>query len=345
MNGDNGPGRLPRTMDVYAVRAGLPYGWAVAYPRRRGSLLLAISLFLTTVLTTLAVGAQFAMAYANNQAPFSNDFNLLGYYAAIFSEPALLLLGLPFSFTLLGILLAHELGHFYACRFYGIAASYPYFIPAPTLIGTMGAFIRIRSPIVNRKALFDVGLAGPVVGFLFALPALALAIAYSKVIPAAQVNSTLFFGHPLLERLLAAILRPGVPVENIFLHPVGRAAWVGLFATALNLIPAGQLDGGHIVYSVASEKHRQISLTVAAALILLGGPALLASFGVRVPLALANQWPGWGFWGVLLLTLGFRHPPLLDRWEPIDAPRRMWALVAVVIFALCFMPIPFVILD
>ena len=126
---------------------------------------------------------------------------------------------------------------------------------------------------------------------------------------------------------------------------MGRAAWVGLFATALNLLPAGQLDGGHIVYSVASEKHRRISLMVAAALILLGGPSLLAKMGVPVPLELATQWPGWGFWGVLLLSLGFRHPPLLDRWEPIDAKRRTWALIAVVIFLLCFTPIPFVILD
>ncbi|HEV8385980.1 MAG TPA: site-2 protease family protein [Candidatus Acidoferrales bacterium] len=345
MNGDNGSDHAARVVDVYAVRARPSYGWSAAYPRRRGSLLLAVTLFLLTVISTLAVGAQFAVAYANNQAPFSSGFDLFGFYAQVATQPGLLLLGLPFSFTLLGILLAHELGHFYACRFYGIAASYPYFIPAPTLIGTMGAFIRIRSPIVNRKALFDVGLAGPVVGFLFALPALALAIAYSKVIPAAQVNTTIFWGHPLLERLLAAVLRPGVPVENIFLHPVGRAAWVGLFATALNLIPAGQLDGGHIVYSVASERHRQISLAVAATLILLGGPALLASFGVRVPHELANQWPGWGFWGLLLLSLGFRHPPLLDRWEPIDAQRRVWAVVALAIFALCFMPIPFTILD
>jgi membrane-associated protease RseP (regulator of RpoE activity) len=344
MNGDNGPDRFPYAADVFALRAA-PGTWAAAYPRRRGSLLLAITLFLLTVASTLAVGAQFALAYANNQAPFSSEFNLLGFYLEILSEPGLLLLGVPFSFTLLGILLAHELGHFYACRYYGIAASYPYFLPAPTLIGTMGAFIRIRSPIVNRKALFDVGLAGPVVGFLFAMPALAIAMAYSKVIPAAQVNSTIIFGHPLLERMFAAVFHPGVRVENIFLHPVGRAAWVGLFATALNLIPAGQLDGGHIVYSVASEKHRRISLLVATALILLGGPALLAWLGVRVPLVLANQWPGWGFWGVLLLSLGFRHPPLLDRWEPIDAKRRVWAAIAVLIFALCFMPVPFVILD
>jgi membrane-associated protease RseP (regulator of RpoE activity) len=343
MNGDNGSERVSRVVDVYAARAAQPYGWAAAYPRSRSSLLLAIALFSLTLVSTLAVGAQFSLAYANNRAPFSSEFDLFGFYVAILYQPSLLLLGLPFSFTLLGILLAHELGHFYACRYYGIAASYPYFIPAPTLIGTMGAFIRIRSPIVNRKALFDVGLAGPVVGFLFALPALALAIVYSKVIPVAQVHPTIFFGHPLLERVLAAVLRPGVPVENIFLHPVGRAAWVGLFATALNLIPAGQLDGGHIVYSVASNKHRRISLMVAGALILLGGPALLATFNVPMWPELANQWPGWGFWGLLLLTLGFRHPPLLDRWEPIDAQRRVWAAVAVVIFALCFMPVPFVI--
>ncbi len=345
MNGDNGPDGIPRAADVFTWRAAPQNYWAAAYPRRRGSLLLALALFLMTVVSTLAVGAQFALAYANNQAPFSNGFDLLGFYGAIFTEPGLLLLGLPFSFTLVGILLAHELGHFYACRYYGIAASYPYFIPAPTLIGTMGAFIRIRSPIMNRKALFDVGLAGPVVGFLFALPALAIAMMYSKEIPATLVQPTIIFGHPLLERLFAAVFHPGVRVENIFLHPVGRAAWVGLFATALNLIPAGQLDGGHIVYSVASEKHRRISLLVATALILLGGPALIASFGVRVPHLLASQWPGWGFWGVLLLALGFRHPPLLDRWEPIDAKRRGWVAVAVVIFALCFMPVPFVILD
>jgi membrane-associated protease RseP (regulator of RpoE activity) len=312
-------------------------------------LLLAIALFLLTVVSTLAVGAQFALAYANNQSPFSDGFDLLGFYAQILSEPGLLLLGLPFSFTLLGILLAHELGHFYACRLYGIAASYPYFIPAPTLIGTMGAFIRIRSPIVNRKALFDVGLAGPVVGFLFAVPALAIGMAYSKVLPAAQANSIIFFGHPLLERFFAMLFQPGASVESIFLHPVARAAWVGLFATALNLIPAGQLDGGHIVYSVASEKHRRISLCVAAALIVVGGLPLLAKllmrYGVHVPLALANQWPTWMLWGVLLLALGFRHPPLLDRWEPIDTKRRVWALIAVVIFLLCFMPVPIVILD
>src|ERR1700704_4786800 len=142
-------------------------------------------------------------------------------------DPQVLLTGVPFAFTLLGILLAHELGHYFACRYYGISASYPYFIPAPTLIGTLGAFIRIRSPIYNRKALFDVGLAGPVVGFLFAIPALAIAVLYSKVIPFSERDATIVFGHPLALRFLTAILRPGMRPGDLLLHPVGRAAWVG----------------------------------------------------------------------------------------------------------------------
>ena len=235
-----------------------------------------------------------------------------------------MLAGVPFAFTLIGILLAHELGHFFACRYYGISASYPYFLPAPTLIGTLGAFIRIRSPIYNRKALFDVGLAGPVVGFLFAVPALAIAIFYSRVVPLSDAHSSIVFGQPLVMRLLVAVLRPGVAPGDLLLHPVGRAAWVGLFATALNLLPGGQLDGGHILYSVASKYHRKITLAVALLLIPLG----------------LFFWNGWILWSVLLLAIGFRHPPLLNRWEKLDRTRLVWAAVAVLMFILCFMPMP-----
>ena len=147
--------------------------------QQRKSLAMAVLLFLLTLISTLAVGAQFASAYASGQSPDFDDF--FSTYTALVAHPQLLLAGVPFAFTLIGILLAHELGHFFACRYYGISASYPYFLPAPTLIGTLGAFIRIRSPIYNRKALFDVGLAGPVVGFLFAIPALAIAVLCSKV--------------------------------------------------------------------------------------------------------------------------------------------------------------------
>jgi membrane-associated protease RseP (regulator of RpoE activity) len=206
----------------------------------------------------------------------------------------------------------------------------------------MGAFIRIRSRIINRTALFDVGISGPVIGFLFAVPALALAILYSKVVPGAQSDALIVFGNPLLVKLLIAILRPGISPNDLLLHPVGRAAWVGLFATALNLLPAGQLDGGHIVYSLASEKHRRISLAVVAVLLLLGGPALLHTMlNISMPAILIQEWPGWAFWAVLLLVFGFRHPPLLDRWQPLDQKRRIWAVVALVIFILCFTPMPF----
>ncbi|MCL6481372.1 MAG: site-2 protease family protein [Firmicutes bacterium] len=290
-------------------------------PTRR-ALLLAAGLFLLTLLSTLTVGAQFALSYAQNHADLPLFFDT---YRTIWHEPVLLWLGMPFAFTLLGILLAHELGHFFACRYYGIAASYPYFLPAPTLIGTFGAFIRIRSPMVNRTALFDVGLAGPVVGFLFAAPALALAIAHSKVVPGAAETAPVVFGAPLLEVLLATLLRPGVDVGDLLLHPVGRAAWVGLFATALNLLPVGQLDGGHIVYALCRHHHRRISLACLLALLLLG----------------IGFWPGWLAWAVLLLLLGYRHPALLDGGAPLDRRRHLWAVIALVIFLLCFVPVPF----
>jgi len=290
--------------------------------RRRKSLAIAISLFALTLVSTLAVGAQYASSYASGQSP---DFEeIFSTFAALFAQPRLLLAGVPFAFTLIGILLAHELGHFFACRYYGISASYPYFLPAPTLIGTLGAFIRIRSPIYNRRALFDVGLAGPVVGFMFAVPALAIAVFHSRVVPFSDAHASIVFGQPLVMRLLVAILRPGVTPGDLLLHPVGRAAWVGLFATALNLLPGGQLDGGHILYSVASKYHRRVTLLVALLL---------------VPLGLF-LWRGWILWSILLLAIGFRHPPLLNQWEKLDRRRLIWAAVAVLIFVLCFMPTP-----
>lgn len=290
--------------------------------RQRKSLAIAILLFVLTLISTLAVGAQYASSYAAWRSP---DFNeLFSTYANLILHPALLLSGVPFAFTLIGILLAHELGHFFACRYYGISASYPYFLPAPTLIGTLGAFIRIRSPIYNRRALFDVGLAGPVVGFLFAVPALAIAILYSRVVPGSDAHSSIVFGQPLVMRWLVAALRPGVQPGDLLLHPVGRAAWVGLFATSLNLLPAGQLDGGHILYSVTSKYHRWVTIAVVLLLIPIG----------------IFFWNGWIFWSILLLLIGFRHPPLMNRWERLDRARLAWACVAALMFALCFMWMP-----
>jgi membrane-associated protease RseP (regulator of RpoE activity) len=289
---------------------------------QRRSLAIAALLFLLTLISTLVVGASFAASYALGQSPEIDGF--FAMYGTLLAHPRYLLAGVPFAFTLLGILLAHELGHYFACRYYGISASYPYFIPAPTLIGTLGAFIRIRSPIYNRNALFDVGLAGPVVGFLFAIPALAIAISYSKVLLLSQGHPSVLFGNPLALRILLALLRPGVPPSELLLHPVGRAAWVGLFATSLNLLPGGQLDGGHILYATASKYHRRVTLVVALLLIPLG----------------YMFWAGWYLWAALLLAIGFRHPPLLYQWEPLDRTRLLWTAVAVLIFILTFMPMP-----
>jgi membrane-associated protease RseP (regulator of RpoE activity) len=329
MTGDADP--QPTSLESFSspVDAAVePVGWArtdweIRENRwRRRSLAIAVGLFLLTMVSTLAVGAQFAASYEAGSSP---DFeNFFSTYANLLAHPQYLLIGLPYAITLLGILLAHELGHYFACRYYGISASYPYFIPAPTLIGTMGAFIRIRSPISNRKALFDVGLAGPVVGFLFAIPALVIAILYSKVISQPAASNAIVYGNPLALHFLLAILRPGVSTTDLLLHPVGRAAWAGLFATALNLLPGGQLDGGHILYAVATKYHRRVTLAVALLLVPLG----------------YYFWAGWYLWSILLLAIGFRHPPLVYDWERLDHARLVWAAVAILIFILSFMPMP-----
>ena len=295
----------------------------IAPPKRKFAL--ALVLFVLTLISTLAVGREFSVSFAQNRAPFSGMENPFAPTWEALIHPRLLLAGIPFAFTLIGILLAHELGHFFACRYYKIDASYPYFIPAPTLIGTFGAFIRIRSPILNRKALFDVGFSGPLVGFILAVPVLAAGVYLSKVVPGVQSSALVIFGSPPLMRLFLDIFHPGVKPNDILLSPIALAAWVGLFATALNLLPVGQLDGGHIVYSVADRMHRRISTGFGFALL-----ALAVFFEHE-----------WAVFALLLLILGFRHPPLLDRWTPLDRMRRVWAVIALIIFLLCFSPHPF----
>ncbi|MBI4466332.1 MAG: site-2 protease family protein [Acidobacteria bacterium] len=302
---------------------------SAAPPRRLG---LALTLFLLTVVSTLFVGLHLTQAYEQNQPPYTDAIYSLDIFRQVADDPRLLLSGWPFAATLLGILLAHELGHYFACRHYGIVASYPYFLPAPTLIGTMGAFIRIQSPIVNRRALFDVGIAGPLVGFILAVPALAIGVAHSKIIPGGLEESAVIFGNPPLVWFFAKLFWPEVSPAQLMLHPVARAAWVGLFATALNLLPVGQLDGGHIVYAVAAQKHRLLSRGFLSALLVAG------LLGLRYPEAI---WPGWLFWGGLLLLIGLRHPAVLDPGPPLDRRRQLVALLGLVVFALCFTPVPF----
>jgi Zn-dependent protease len=320
MNDGNGDAPIP--VEVFPTQFPQFIEPPARFRRRRRRLWPALLLFFLTVISTLAVGSEFARSYAQDIAPFATSDDLLLTIVYPLKHPSLLLLGIPFSFTVMGILLAHELGHYFACKFYRMDVSYPYFLPAPTLFGTFGAFILIRSPFRSRRALFDVGIAGPIAGFVVAVPAMAFAIASSKIVPDAQASASILFGNPWLMRLFIGIFHPGVDPSSLLLHPVGRAAWLGLLATALNLMPIWQLDGGHILYSLASEQHRKISIVLSLALIALGKFA----------------WPAWYGWGgvLLLLTLRFRHPPVMDRWEPLDASRKLLAIAALAIFALCY---------
>jgi membrane-associated protease RseP (regulator of RpoE activity) len=295
-----------------------------AWRRWLSSLPFHLLLFFLTILTTLVVGAHIATNYAHRLPVFDWEMSW-PFFKDLLRNPGHMALGLPFSFTLLGVLLTHELGHYFTCRFYGIRASYPYFVPAPTLIGTLGAFIRIKSPIVTRRALFDVGISGPLVGFLVAIPAITLAILHSQSAPVPGAFGSITLGNPLAVVLLTKLLRPGLSPAGIALHPVGCAAWIGLFITALNLLPAGQLDGGHILYAVLGQKHKVVSRGL---------------FLVLLPLGVFC-WAGWIVWAGLLLLLGLRHPAVVLPSEPLGRGRKYLAVVAAMIFALCFIPTPF----
>ncbi len=292
--------------------------------RWRNSLPFHVALFALTILTTLIVGTHIALNYAQNVPAFDWDLSF-AYFRELWRHPEMLVLGVPFSFTLLGILLAHELGHYVTCRRYGIQATYPYFIPAPTLIGTLGAFIRIKSPIVNRRELFDVGISGPIAGFVIAIPALISAIFLSHGAAPVISPDSISLGNPLAVILLAKLLRHGVSPAGVILHPVGCAAWVGLFATALNLLPVGQLDGGHILYAVLGDKCRNISRGFVLVLLPLG----------------YFCWYGWLAWAVILFFLGLRHPRVIEPVSPLGRERQILALVAASILILTFLPTPF----
>lgn len=291
----------------------------------RKSLVLAVVLFLLTLCTCLVAGTQFAVAYAHNQAVSIDELGRA--FTLFYKNPAGLLAGLPFAATLLGILLAHELGHFFACRHHHLYASYPFFIPFPNLAGTFGAFIMIRSPMRTNRALFDVGASGPIVGFLFAIPALFYGVLHAKFVPelASPAKAELIYGTPLLLRWLETAFHPYLSPDALLLPPIGRAAWVALFVTSLNLVPVAQLDGGHILRSLSVRAHRVFSLLLPIGLIALGW---------------LHFWEGWYIWGLLLLIMRFlRTPPVYDP-SPLDAKRRLWAFLALIIFVLCFMPSP-----
>src|SRR5437868_1042299 len=269
-----------RPMEVYVVRP----------PKPRYAL--HAMLFLATIFTTLVVGARMEFNFLHNLPVFSLNDDALPLFPVrwALAQPSRLLLGIPFASTLMLILLAHEMGHYLYCRYYGVYATLPFFIPAPTLIGTLGAFIRIRSPIRSRAALFDIGIAAPIAGFVVALAVLIFALPHSKMMAPTAVASDIQLGYPLIFHLAWAVLplakvRGGsASLQGMYFHPTVIAAWVGMFATALNLLPGGQLDGGHIVFALAPRAHKFVSRATILALI---------------PLAI-YCWVGWIIWAILL---------------------------------------------
>lgn len=282
---------------------------------------LHILLFLLTAFTTTTLGARLAFNFAHNLPPFDLEHDLV-VFVQVFRNPWILRDGLPYSVTLLLILTAHEFGHWFACVYHDIEASLPFFLPAPTFIGTFGAFIRFRSAVKGRQELFDVGVAGPLAGFAFVIPAMGIGLALSKVVPGIGTQGEMQLGTPMLMRIIEMWLFPGAAAADIYLHPVARAAWVGLLATALNLLPVGQLDGGHIVYACFGENHSKVSLAVICMLVPLG----------------FIYWPWW-FWAVILFFWGRRH---FTVFESGPLGRGRWQLLAVTlaIFVLSFIPAP-----
>ncbi len=269
-----------------------------------------IILFLLTVLSTLVAGSGAFF-------PFDP-----------LADPGRLLDGVPFAFTLLAILGTHEFGHYFTARAYGASVSLPYFIPAPPplLFGTLGAIIRMRSPARDKNSLFDIAAAGPLAGLVVALPALWIGLGWSKV-GAVPSSGSVTFGDSLLMRFMTWLAFGPLPAgHDVFVHPVALAGWVGLFVTALNLFPVGQLDGGRIAYALFGARHRQISIATFLGLLALG-----AVTG-------AGNWFVWAF--LLFFVMGFRHQPPLDDLSPLSPGRYAVGVLCLLLLVLLIPPVP-----
>jgi membrane-associated protease RseP (regulator of RpoE activity) len=264
-------------------------------------------LFAITAVTTTIVGS----LYANEE----------------FDGPILFFLrGWVFSVPLMAILLIHEMGHYLTGRLRFMDVTPPYFIPAPPPLGTFGAFIKIKSPIENRNVLLEVGASGPIAGAMAAIPLLMVGLGLSEMVPQMKQAEGYALGSSIILELLCLVRFGEFSVHStVLLHPTALAAWFGLFVTAMNLLPIGQLDGGHVIYGLFGPRaSRIISFAVFGMLIL---------FGIFL-------WPGWFLFGLLVLFLGLRHPPPLDPYEPLDGKSRVLGWAAIALFVLTFIPVP-----
>ncbi len=269
--------------------------------------LLHILLFIATFFSTLTAGA-------------------LQLGINIFNEPSRIIEGFPFASTLMLILLCHEFGHYIASHMHHTKATLPYFIPAPSLIGTFGAFIKMKSPIITRRALIDIGASGPIVGFIVSLWASIIGLSLSIVVPAVGIQEALKLGDSLIFKALTWFVFGDLPEGyDVLLHPIGFAGWIGMFVTSLNLLPIGQLDGGHITYAFVGERHRFISFMLVGMLVIVG----------------IFFWEGWLLWALMMIILGINHPPVIF-WEPrLDRGRNIIGIVSLFIFIVTFIPSPF----
>jgi membrane-associated protease RseP (regulator of RpoE activity) len=268
---------------------------------------LHITLFLVTLATTTAAGALQAGV----------DF---------LSDPREIVAGLPFAVTLMSILLVHEMGHYLTSRYYGVKATLPYFIPGPSFVGTFGAFIKMQSQMPDRRSLFDIGAAGPLAGLVLAVPAVIVGFRLSSVSPPDSSGTGIILGSSILLSFLSKITLGILPDEaNIVLHPIGSAGWVGLFVTAMNLLPAGQLDGGHVTYALFGRRYIWVSRLTVLAILTMG---------------VTRLWDGWLIWGILLLFMGVRHPPPVDPDTPLDPRRKFMGWFLLATLAVTFIPVP-----
>ena len=298
-----------------------------AYPR----VWINIVLFVVTVISTLFVGS----LYGATELVIETPWDLL--------RPSNLIQGWPFAATLLGILAAHEFGHYFVARYHKVAVTLPYFIPMPLGFGTLGAFIQLKAPVPDRRKLFDIGVAGPLAGLVLAIPLLFLGLSTSPV--GVMTGGGMLEGNSVFYYLAkVAVFGQALPNpatgQDVFMNQVTFAAWIGLLVTALNLLPVGQLDGGHTVYALFGDKARYANMATAALMLVLaiaGLPPLQQVF----PALLSVGYSGWFIWlGLIFFVIGPFHPPALDDVSRLDARRRWLGYLIIVIFLLTFVPVP-----
>lgn len=286
-------------------------------------------LFVLTVLTLCWAGTIWSEGFVQAGAPLEGD--LLAPFVRALHDPRLFSLAALYAAVLMIILVGHESGHYLTCRRYRVRATLPYFLPGLPFLGTFGAFIRIKSPMYFKRQVFDVGANGPLAGFALTLPALAAGLALSKVAAFVPSAPALSFGEPLLFKLMSRLIVGPIPDgSGLILHPIGWAGWVGLLVTAFNLLPIGQLDGGHIAYAFLGRRARWVSR------IMIG---LMAVMGLFFHVT-------WLVFAAVILVfelktkMGFSHPPVVDEGAPLGRRRTILGVLVLLIFILVFIPAP-----